>query len=257
MSHMIQKGAVLLMGFMAMQPNVFAKSTEVEVPAELAFSPSRGFDDNDNVQVVIHGMLPNMCYTLGRSEIQKESGSAYRIKQFAIKKEDGVCLQETTMPPHMQLAVPYTTEISLGQLSMGDYQFEFNSRQGSDKGISVNVASAKAPTVDSLPYASVSSVSVSDLVDSQQDTAVRLEGVLTSSCMVYSPTETKVQKINDVYVVLPLVKIRTDVMCTQSLRPFSAKINLGKLAEGHYLVHVRSMNGKAVNRVVESLIPMN
>ena len=255
MGHMIQKSAVLLMGFMAMQSNVFAKSTEVEVPAESAFSPSRGFDDNDNVQVVIHGMLPNMCYTLGRSEIQKEAGSTYRIKQYAIKKEDGVCLQDSTMPPHMQLAVPYTTEISLGQLSVGDYQFDFNG--GQEKGISVNVAHSKAPTVDSLPYASVSSISISDMVDSRQDTFVRLEGVLTSSCMTFSPKDTQVQKINDVYVVLPLVKIRTDVMCAQSLRPFSAKVSLGKLAEGHYLVHVRSMNGKAVNRVVESLIPMN
>ncbi len=254
----------VVFGILAMAASVVAGSNarasqaEVEVKVEEAFAPMRGFDDNDNVQVVIHGMLPNACYTLGRHELQRESGNSYRIRQFAIKREDGVCMQDGPMPPHMQLAIPFTTEVSIGQLQVGDYSFDYD-KQGQNPGnnsIAVNVERSKAPTIDSLPYASVSSMSIPDVVDSRENTVVTVEGVLTSSCMELNPSQVKIQQIKDVYVVLPIVTIKTGVMCAQQIKPFRMPLQLGKLAEGHYLIHVRSMNGKAVNRVVESLIPI-
>lgn len=248
----------MMLGGLVLVQTAWSKPVEVEIPVESAFAPIRGFDDNDNVQVVIHGMLPNTCYQVGRHELVREGQNSYRIRQFAVKNEEGVCLQEGQMPPHMQLSVPFTTEVSIGQLEMGDYRFDYvqSGQDPHDRSILVNVAHSKAPTIDSLPYANVSSMSISDLVDARKEVVVSFEGVLTSSCMDLDKENIKVEKIKDVYIVLPLVKIKSGVMCAQAIRPFKSEVSLGKLAEGHYLIHIRSMNGKAVNRVIESLIPI-
>src|SRR4051812_49114812 len=65
----------------------------IEVPVEVALSPVKGFDDNDNIQVVLYGKLPNACYGLDEYQVEKVSGEEnfYRIRQFAIKRTDGIC----------------------------------------------------------------------------------------------------------------------------------------------------------------------
>ena len=42
----------------------------VEAPVLKVFAPSLGYDDNDLVQVVVDGVMPNACYQQGRSEVK-------------------------------------------------------------------------------------------------------------------------------------------------------------------------------------------
>ena len=46
-----------------------ADGTLVPISSELTFSPN-GFDDNDQIQVVIEGRLPNDCYRLEQADIK-------------------------------------------------------------------------------------------------------------------------------------------------------------------------------------------
>jgi len=56
-------------------------------------------------------------------------------------------------------------------------------------------------------------------------------------------------KVGDVFVVLPGVKVAQNVMCLFVLTPFERKVSIGPVSAGRYLLHVRSLNGNAVNRM--------
>jgi hypothetical protein len=52
-------------------------------------------------------------------------------------------------------------------------------------------------------------------------------------------------------VVLPTIRKNHSIQCLPVLRPFEKRVRLGRAPHpGHFLVHVRSMAGKAVNRVI-------
>jgi hypothetical protein len=55
---------------------------------------------------------------------------------------------------------------------------------------------------------------------------------------------------DDVTVLLPTIKVKRDVLCVQMLIPFKKSLDLGSVTPGIHLIHVRSMNGKSVNHVV-------
>src|SRR4051812_9712756 len=44
----------------------------VEVPLEALLAPSRGYDNTNNIEVVLHGYLPNTCYRLADYQAVKE-----------------------------------------------------------------------------------------------------------------------------------------------------------------------------------------
>ena len=223
----------------------------VEVPADVALAPKEGFDDNDMIQVVLHGMLPNVCYQLDGNRVERLSdGKTIKIHQFARRTKDGVCADQSTLPEHMKMAVPYTTEVNLGQLKLGNYQFDYLGIDGEFKEGSLNVAGATSPTIDSFPYAAVTNAQSNEVVSSMDEVKVRINIVLNSSC-VELDDNIRVTKLDDVWVVQPLLKVKEGIMCIQVLRPIERNLNLGKTAPGHHLIHVRSMNGKAVNKMIE------
>lgn len=223
---------------------------EVEINVESLLAPAVGFDDNDNVQVVLHGYLPNTCYTLGRYSLEYvNGGTEMKVRQFAIRKEDGVCAQGAEMPPHMQMAVPFTAEAPIGRLKVGDYKFDYQSVGGKDRTRALAVSKATTTHIDSKPYAAVTNVIAPDLADVNSEIKVTLSGVLNSTCTEID--DVKVERQDDTFVVLPTIKVRPGVFCAQMLIPFVREVNIGRAKLGHTLVHVRSMNGSAVNRVVE------
>ncbi len=229
--------------------------TTVEVPLADLLAPYHGYDNTNNVEVVLYGTLPNTCYRIDNTRIEKVSGTnSFRIRQFAVKKTDGVCGEENTMPEHLKMAAPFTSVVSIGSLAPGDYSFNYNDGTSHVAQKSVNVKEAHKTTVDDYPYAAVSNVSTTDVIAKMDKIAVTLSGVFTSSCAYLDADSVAVDKQKDVYVVLPVVKIKHGVLCAQSLTPFLQQIDMeSPKSSGHYLVHVRSMNGKSVNRVVEAL----
>ncbi len=225
-------------------------SKTIEIAIEELMAPAMGYDDNDNIQVVVHGSLPNACYNVGKTEFEYVDPQTVLVKQFAIKKLDGICAEERLIPEHMKVIVPYTSELSMGRMSAADYRFIYIDSQGEKKTRPLNVKVADLPAVDDFNYALVTNESFSDVYFAQQEVKVTLTGVLNSSCTELDEGF-KVQKEDDVFVIMPMLKVKKDQFCAQVLRPFSKVVNLGKLPVGHYLVHTRSMNGRSVNRVFQ------
>jgi hypothetical protein len=222
----------------------------VEVPIEEVMAPAQGYDDNDNVQVVVHGALPNACYNISRTIFEYVDPTTVLIKQYAIKKMDGVCAEERLIPEYMKMIVPYSTELSMGRMSANGYKFVYADATGEKKMRGIDVKVATVPMVDDFNYALVTQGMVSEVHFKNQEVKVTLSGVLNSTCTKLDDA-IKVEKVDDVFVIMPMLKVDKSLRCAQMLRPFSREVTLGMLPVGHYLVHTRSMNGRSVNRVFQ------
>ena len=88
---------------------------------------------------------------------------------------------------------------------------------------------------------------VDEVISSKQPTfEMRIQGYLNSSCAQLD--EPKVEKIDDVYVVLMDVVTEGD-MCMPTNQPFYGIIEVPTPAAGRYLLHVRSLAGQSKNRL--------
>ncbi len=226
--------------------------TMVELPVDSVLAPPVGYDDNDNIQVVLRGTLPNGCYVLSEAHAELIPGTLnIAVTQKAFKKIAGICADEANLPDSMRFPVRYTSEATAGVLDKGDYSFVYSMPNGIQGTRKVAIDKAPVPAVDSRPYAAVMQVGVRNLVSTKDSVGVTISGVLNSSCTDIDAVE--VNQKGDVFIVLPTLKQKPGVICTQLNIPFFRKINLGKLGAGEYLVHVRSMHGRGINQVVEVL----
>jgi hypothetical protein len=227
-----------------------AEGSRVELPVEALLIPATGFEEKNTIQAVLYGMLPNSCYTLSEYQTEKSAdGHTLTVRQYAIRDNTGICSEEMTLPTYLNMRVPFTTEVSVGHLEAGAYRFAYN-KAGSGRQVRDMVVSRNAsPQVDSLPYAAVSTVQSTDVINGHDHLKVTISGVLNSSCTTLDET-VRVLPEDDVTVLLPTIKVKRDVLCVQMLIPFKKSLDLGSVTPGIHLIHVRSMNGKSVNHVV-------
>ena len=228
------------------------REDRVEMALENVFAPVEGYDDNDPVEVVFHGVLPNACYTLGDTFFEHDQdGRTIHLRQYVLRKKDKVCAEGSALPPHLAAAVPFTNSVALGTLPASDYALSFRALAGGVRRRTLSVAESRSSLVDSMPYAVVNTVMVPSIVSAQQNVEVTVSGVLNSTCVELSD-QWQVLHQKDVVVVLPTVIVKENqTYCAQMLRPFTRTIQLGALPAGESLVHVRSMNGKSLNALVD------
>ncbi len=222
----------------------------VEVALSNVFLPATGYDDNDNVLALVDGLLPNGCYSLGHTEtVAKPQGFA--LRQFALRKVDGVCAPGQELPADVAAPVPFSHEISFGRLESGSYAIEFASREGGRKTRNFGVEKARVASVDNLRYAAITSVYVPDILSASTEAGefkLLLAGLLTSSCVELAD-EIKVERVDDVIVVLPPTKTVFSGSCLPFTRSFATEVAIAIPPAGRYMIHVRSLNGNAVSRL--------
>ena len=227
-----------------------AADQRVEIALQNVFAPIDGYDDNDNVEVVLHGALPNSCYTVADSFYELlDDGVTVAIHQYATRTTDGICADDSKLPEHLAMIIPFNKELSIGRYNAFGYSLQFKTASGLQTR-PLHISIAQAPTIDNLPYAIVSNVATADIVNGLDPVQVTLTGVLNSTCTALND-DIKIIKQGDVFVVLPTIRVIPGVKCAQILLPYKRKVNLGRALPGDYLVHVRSMNGHSVNRVIE------
>jgi hypothetical protein len=210
-------------------------STPTKVPASFSrvYVPE-GFDSNDNVQIVGVGVFSNSCYrnaeTLVRVDAPNKTihlgGLTYQYK--------GYCLQ---------VMMPFDRVVDLGILNAGTYTVVQETDNRVLGKIDVRAAIKQEPD-DSL-YAPVSQA----FFDSSKGAnSVYLTGEFPLSCMKIKQVNFNVQ--SDVLVVQPIAEVNLGLPCNKGSFPFNVSTNVGAMKPGRYLMHIRSMNGKAVNNLV-------
>jgi hypothetical protein len=210
--------------------------TRTTVPLEKAYVPE-GFDDNDLTQVVVQGQFSDSCHKVGPTEVKadRETGKL-AIVQTAYRYTDEC----------HRVIVPFTQVVGVGILKAGNYEID-DATSNAVLG-KLSVVKATKASADDFLYAPVVDADV--LVNRPTRTGeVEIRGMFTDRCTKIQDIRVKTAK--DTIVVQPIVKRYGDyAQCEYTPVPFRFRQKIGALDRGSYLLHVRSMSGQAVNKVV-------
>ncbi|MCB9255063.1 MAG: hypothetical protein H6617_10315 [Bdellovibrionaceae bacterium] len=210
------------------------------VSAAKAFIPV-GFDDNDQSQLVIAGRFPNTCYQVGPYDVKvDEADHTITVTQFAYVYS-GVCLR---------MLVPYTQTVDLGMLEKGNYQVIDGDSAVPLGKLEIHKATQIGPGTDDYIYAPVEDAFVEIDKNTGKKVAV-LHGAFSNSCMSFDKTE--VHAYPEVVIVQPVVRFEEQPNCQAGHFAFKKTVELDKVGDGAFLLHVRSMNGKAINKVYAAI----
>ena len=205
---------------------------EVQLPVDNVFVPF-GFDSNDNSEVIISGLLPNLCHKSPYAEVSV-NGNKIDIKMKGLR-------YDASNPYCPEMVVPFVEKVELGILNKGNYEILVNGKSPFEYRSEISVMESSSNSIDEDVYARV------DRVDQEEGSRiVRLKGYNPSDC--YELDEIKVMdNKKDVYSVLPKMR-KVSSFCPMKMVPFSYEMEVPKnLKADKVLLHVRVMNGKSVN----------
>ncbi|MEY4616688.1 MAG: hypothetical protein RJB66_1648 [Pseudomonadota bacterium] len=224
--------------------------TTVTLPVAGVFAPENGYDDNDTVQIVVDGILPNACWVIDRTEAKLIGvNNDIVVQQFARKQETEICKDETNLPSELRHPVNFMAEISMGSLPEGTYNIIFSQfPEGQSKVKKFHVSKAPTTEIDSLYYAITTELTVPKVVNANSNTYnVRFVGYLSNPC---SEMEDEILHAiqHDVIVLMPKVH-KFDGTCMPIAQEFTRNVTLQTPKAGRYLLQIRSANGAAVNKL--------
>jgi len=226
-----------------------AESAQVQttyVKPEFVFAP-QGFDANDNAQLIIAGKFTGYCMKMGATNHQVNRD----LNQIMIENTvivNGVC-------PDLDMFIPYSKTIDFGPLPAGNYSVMIRNERGvfekmAELPISEVSIGSNTGTSDERLYAPVSEVQFKgNAMD--PNPVLTLSGVFTNSCLELDMVQVSYRAEN-VVVVLPLVKVGK-INCHAENKRFTKKITLQGFPKVDTLIHVRSMNGQSVNKIITNL----
>ncbi len=227
-----------------------ASLQKVEVNLSGVYLPRVGFDDNDAIEAVLDGELPNLCYTLTEPKVDIDlENHKINVTQYASRRTDGMCAQGESLPEEALATNPFQQTMMIGHLPDGSYSINYATEAG-PRTRRFEVGMAPVASVDNVRYATVTNATVPDVTSSLKPTTIELQGLLPTPCHQLVGVAT--QAVDDVMVVLPTIRAISNGPCLQVIRPFSTKVNIGVLSAGRHLVHVRSANGRSVNRLLST-----
>lgn len=212
-----------------------SEPTKVPAAYEKAYIPV-GFDSNDQVEVTLEGRFSSSCWRPADIQVavDHDKKEAY-IGPAAYKYPQLLCAQ---------MVLPFDRTVNLGLLQKGDYKL-IQATDGKVLGtIPVKQATTDAP--DDYLYAPVSQAYFKGGVGGGRLT---IAGNYPNNCMMVDQVKIDVQP--DVIVVQPIAKIEKRRDCKDGSFPFTNTTMLNFMKSGHYLLHVRSMNSKSINNLVD------
>jgi len=230
----------------AMAPTLARAETQPDIvpaPVEKVYIPL-GFDDNDNVEVVIHGHFPSSCYKIGpiSSRIDYDTRTIF-IDAKAYLYREGTCAQ---------MLVPFTETVNIGLVKEGTYDVRIENR-AAFVGSVLEIKAATSSNPDDYLYAPVDSVKLDVSVGSEG--TVQVEGrypYMFIGCMVIR--DLKVQKARgNVIVVQPIAELTDGAVCEPQAmtKKFVVTKPLGfSIEKTEYLLHSRATSGHSINRLV-------
>lgn len=209
--------------------------TTVNVGLDKAFAPI-GFDDNDRVQIAVEGSFANTCYRMGPHAVRVDDANHTITIQQQAYLYGGICLQ---------MIVPFETFIDVGLLKEGTYTIVDNQTKKELGKLPVLRSSNAGP--DDFLYAPVTDAYIVNDHMNKKNSIV-LSGTFSDRCSEIQ--EVRVLYQESVLVVQPIMK-RTETACEPKKTRFVKVVELDKDVHGMYLLHVRSLNGQAINRMVD------
>lgn len=226
--------ALLCLGF-----SIFSHAqslNQVSWPLQKAFTPV-GFDDNDRVQVAVSGEFPNTCFHVGPYTSKVDSASHTIFLGQHAYSYFAMCLQ---------ILLPFTQVIDVGPVPAGDYKI-VDAASGSVLG-KTSILRASNPGPDDFLYA------IAD------DAIIRHESGkhYLNLFLRFTDRCTRLGRVDihyyaDSIVVQPIADRVADgnESCAAETTRVEHVEELKAGITGTFLLHVRSMNGQAINKIVD------
>jgi hypothetical protein len=212
----------------------------VEAPLDYIFIPN-GFDNNDNVEVVITGKFPSPCYTRNKVTVDVKD-STVRILITSLARQN---LSSSFCEP---LAVPFKEIVTVGNLQGGKYQVVVNEggKHQLNGELTVDVSNSEA--VDDHLYANVEYIDTGFTGGLSGDAL--LVGTAASSCLELDRVEYLTNN-KDTLSVLPIMK-KISSYCPEKSHRLEVPIKFDPSAFSHrkVLLFVRSIDGKSIINLV-------
>lgn len=227
--------ALLIGGYAYAEHNV-EEPTQVSIPLTTAYIPG-GFDSNDRAQLMVEGYFPNTCYRVGPYEkTLKADANVISITQTAYKYK-GPCLM---------MIVPFSQTVQVGILKANTYAVKDAASDRVLGELPVKTATTSSP--DDFLYASVTDAYVG-IVDGNKK-ALILQGELPGDCWSLKERRVILDGKN-VITLLPIIEKTRSNNCNDYRIPFVSTVDIPSVPAGRYMLHVRSLNGSAVNKLVD------
>jgi hypothetical protein len=209
-----------------------------------------GFDDNDTVEVIVHGHFRDSCNKMGPAiGLVDADKLEITVGARALKYNANSCIP---------MEVPFLQSVKLGQLKAGTYSVNLSGgRTLPEQPKPLTVAAATTSTADDNLYAPVDAVEFLPASGQPGVYALTVSGIFPKSeagCMRLK--EVKILTFDGILVVLPISTFDTDVAnCPQGNTPFERMFKVTKNVtldlNRDTLIHVRVLNGQSVNKVIE------
>lgn len=211
----------------------FANYEIVLSPVNHLYIP-KGFDSNDSVEIVVTGVFPNACFS--RNDVQVAvNNDVIDITVTALEAEKMKCIQ---------MKVPFKEVVTIGNLQGGEYEVRVNQKSRFPLKDQLMIEEASSNAVDNYTYAAI------DWVEQKSENDFVLHGWKYSNCVELKKIEV-ISNDKDTLSVLPVMK-QTAQDCPMKGMPVSypVKVDFSSIKMKRPLLHVRTMDGKSVNSIV-------
>ena len=216
----------------------------VRAPVDKIFVP-HGFDDNDNVELILKGEFPSTCYKAGPVSFNiDQAAHKIVINAQSYKAQQTMCAD---------VMIEFIQPVRLGLLDEGNYTVTLEGSPNVEP-LQLTIGRAQQSTQDDYLYAPVDTASVQQN-DAGED-ILRIEGeypYMLTGCMVTRELRAQYDR-NGVLVVQPISEFTEGDECTAQKQSthYLIKKDLGKLnLTGQFLIHVRTLNGLSLNYLTE------
>ena len=242
----MKKLIVLGLAILALQPlTSFAAGQTVSTASpEQTFIP-KGFDSNDNAQVIVYGRFHDLCHRLAPTLSKVDFQNKKIVIENQIYNVSESCVD-------MYVNTPYTSVVNLGALPAGAYSvYVMDEKRTPVLAEMLEIRSASVPAhIDNFLYAPVDEVHTVKVAQANTLPIV-LKGTFTNSCL--SLKEVKVNlTAGNVYDVLPIMAMAGSG-CKNTETPFQVSVNLPNFPTTPTLLNIRIMGGQSIERVIDKV----
>lgn len=219
-----------------------AAPVQVKAPVDRLFIPE-GYDDNDNVEIILHGEFPSSCYRIDQVNVDKDDANHSILMDADARRYEGeICAQVIT---------PYIKPVGVGLLEAGQYTAQAKSSPLTRSEFDVSVRKTESP--DDFIYAPVKTASVRWERSSGKQ-IINLQGVYPRTligCAIIDDVKVNITS-GDVVIVQPILDFIDDERCDERTSDyFDEKFVMPTPFVGKGLLHVRVMNGNSLNTLLE------
>ncbi len=238
---MRSRGIGIFACLLSTQASAISLPRLIQAPVDKVFVITDGFDNNDNVEVVIKGNFKNSCYRADKGSAEVDPATkTIRVSATAYFYPQEICID---------MLVPYIQVVKVGVLDVGTYKVlpEGNERLAR----SFHIKEANTANPDDYLYTPVTSAYVEN--DLQGNPILHLQGqypLLYRGCMKTQRVATYLTPDN-VLVVQPIAVVLPPEDCGhQTGGSFNIAQPLSKSLTGETLLHIRTLNGNAYNQLI-------